>query len=348
MTTFAQQAETYLTAAATRQRHPMRTGTARSYRSYLRAHLLPALGDLDLSAVGNASVRPIIANLSAKLKPATIQPIFNLIKQIVASDVDENGDQKHPRTWNSEFLDIPVLDSTAQHAPIMARKTLQEAFLGGSEQDRLLWAFLAGSRRQDRGGFCSTYVPRRTGQLLGPGSGHRSYRCPAPRGRQLGTYQDSGRTPDRRSVPAIKRFDAQTGSSGGFRLRERRARRPQALRQVSSEHGFPLFSPFSPYTFGQQPRAVGSESLLDRPQDGRNRFSLRQVGLRHRKAPRMGGSRRPRIRVAIMSHHFLIGVVAGLIAGLLLARLAYDEYILWLSRESNCNCEHKPGCPYGE
>lgn len=49
-----------------------------------------------------------------------------------------------------------------------------------------------------------------------------------------------------------------------------------------------------------------------------------------------------------MSHHFLIGVVAGLIAGLLLARLAYDEYILWLSRESNCNCEHKPGCPYGE
>ena len=145
MTTFAQQAETYLTAAATRQRHPMRTGTARSYRSYLRAHLLPALGDLDLSAVGNASVRPIIANLSAKLKPATIQPIFNLIKQIVASDVDENGDQKHPRTWNSEFLDIPVLDSTAQHAPIMARKTLQEAFLGGSEQDRLLWAFLAGS-----------------------------------------------------------------------------------------------------------------------------------------------------------------------------------------------------------
>lgn len=145
MTTFAQQAETYLTAAATRQRHPMRTGTARSYRSYLRAHLLPALGDLDLSAVGNASVRPVIARLSADLQPATIQPIFNLIKQIVASDVDENGDQKHPRTWNSDFLDIPVLDSTTQHTPIIARETLERAIPRGNSKDRLLWTFLAGS-----------------------------------------------------------------------------------------------------------------------------------------------------------------------------------------------------------
>jgi integrase len=145
MPTFADQAEIYLAGTQNRVRDPLRASTLRGYRSYLRVHLLPALGGLDLSAVGNASVKPLIARLSQNLQPATIQPIFNLIKQIVASDTDENGDPRHPRTWNSDFLDIPVLRPSDQHAPVIPRNTLQRSILEGSPEDRLLWAFLAGS-----------------------------------------------------------------------------------------------------------------------------------------------------------------------------------------------------------
>jgi len=44
----------------------------------------------------------------------------------------------------------------------------------------------------------------------------------------------------------------------------------------------------------------------------------------------------------------MIRLIEGVLIGLVLARLGYVEYILWKVRESDCDCEHKPGCPYAE
>jgi integrase len=47
--------------------------------------------------------------------------------------------------WKKSFLDLPELVPGEQNTPEIPRKTLQEAFLGGSPEDRLLWGLLAGS-----------------------------------------------------------------------------------------------------------------------------------------------------------------------------------------------------------
>lgn len=54
---FQQQAEIWLHAAQTRNRGPIQQATANGYRSYLRNHLNPILGELPLSAVDNDAVK---------------------------------------------------------------------------------------------------------------------------------------------------------------------------------------------------------------------------------------------------------------------------------------------------
>lgn len=66
-------------------------------------------------------MRQFVSKLVAeKLSPASISNITQVVKSIVASAVDQNGNQLYPRTWNPDFLDMPPIDKKAQKAPILA------------------------------------------------------------------------------------------------------------------------------------------------------------------------------------------------------------------------------------
>jgi len=51
------------------------------------------------------------------LKPGTIQDRIGVIKSVVASAVNTEGEQLYPRKWNHDFMDVPVVVDRDINAP---------------------------------------------------------------------------------------------------------------------------------------------------------------------------------------------------------------------------------------
>lgn len=139
---FAEQAEAFMADVATRTR----PNTVHVYRSLLDARILPTIGKEDLANVGNKTARLLVGRLAeAHLSPATINLAVTLMKQIVNSAVNEEGEPLYPRTWNSAFIKAPKVDPDAQKTPICASGTLQEAITATKGEISALTALLGGT-----------------------------------------------------------------------------------------------------------------------------------------------------------------------------------------------------------
>jgi len=145
--TFEQQAKAYMTQIQTRRRNPVAQTTVDSYQSKLDTWLLPFFGQKDLSAIDNGLAKTFVKKLiENKLSASTINVIFNVLKQIVASAVDENGNRLYERSWNAEFLDLPVISQSEQKAPCATPSAIQTAIKAASKQQyKALYALLAGT-----------------------------------------------------------------------------------------------------------------------------------------------------------------------------------------------------------
>jgi integrase len=144
--TFKSQAETFLAGIQNRRRNPARVATVKAYKSFLNVHILPLIGEKQLKDVENGTLKGLVVELAkAGLKPASITSIVSVVKQVVGSAVDENGNQLYPRKWNNDFLDLPVIKLAEQDAPIVPVKTLERALGRAQGQDKALYALLAGT-----------------------------------------------------------------------------------------------------------------------------------------------------------------------------------------------------------
>lgn len=144
MTTFAEQAEQFLKDSQNRNSRPIRPSTVRTYRATLNNSLLPALGSLPLQDVNNKALKSLVSQMVLDgYKPASIVLNINVVKQIVASAVNEDGDQLHPRTWNSDFIDLPAIENQKQ--PTIDANTLEQAIKRALPTDQVLWVLLAGT-----------------------------------------------------------------------------------------------------------------------------------------------------------------------------------------------------------
>lgn len=143
---FNDQATKYLAQIETRKRRPARANTLAIYRSLLNSRVLPILGELNLSEVDNAAVKLLAGRLAeARLSPATINLAVTLVKQIVKSAVDANGNALYPRVWNPDFIDAPVIVRSEQKAPITPSKAISQAISRASGEVKALIGLLAGS-----------------------------------------------------------------------------------------------------------------------------------------------------------------------------------------------------------
>ena len=144
--TFKTQSEAFMSEIASRKSDPVRTNTLHVYRSLLEARILPFLGKEDMVNVNNRTVKALVAHLTeGGLSPATITLAVSLVKQVVKSAVDENGDQLYPRTWNSRFIDAPRLDPASQKAPTCPIPAIRAGLDTTSGEVRVLVALLAGT-----------------------------------------------------------------------------------------------------------------------------------------------------------------------------------------------------------
>jgi integrase len=142
--TFAQQSKKFLEALETRKRAPISANTIRIYQSHLRAHILPSLGGVNIAVFENGAMKRFVGGLEG-LAPSTVVSIANLVKAVVASCQDANGNELYPRAWNNEFIDLPIVSSRDQKAPVIGVPALERAISGAGGQFRALYALLAGT-----------------------------------------------------------------------------------------------------------------------------------------------------------------------------------------------------------
>jgi integrase len=143
-TTFREQAKWFLKHSMNRKRNPVKPATVQSWQNCCDKWLNPNLGDLPLSGVSNATVKALVSKMhEAGLRPKSISTYVGLVKLVVGSALDENGEQLFPRKWNHEFMDLPVVEG--QHQPTFTAEIMTAVVQKVFGQERVLYALLAGT-----------------------------------------------------------------------------------------------------------------------------------------------------------------------------------------------------------
>jgi integrase len=96
--------------------------------------------------VGKAALKELIEKMaSAGLSPKTIINYTKVVKLVVASAVNAEGEEIHPRKWNHNFVGMPILKREEQHRPTVTEAELGEIFANAHKRYGLLFALLAGT-----------------------------------------------------------------------------------------------------------------------------------------------------------------------------------------------------------
>ena len=117
--TFREQAAIWLDYIRNRKRKPVAPSTLSNWKRTLDNWLNPNIGDMPLDAVNNLAMKQLVATMvaSGELSPKSIGNYTQVVKMVVASAVNEQGEQLHPRKWNHHFIDMPVVDKSKQKKP---------------------------------------------------------------------------------------------------------------------------------------------------------------------------------------------------------------------------------------
>jgi integrase len=143
-TTFRTQADWWLNHMQARKRGPITPATAAGFGSYLKKWLNPSLGDLPLSSVNNLVVKGLVTKMTdAKLSAKMVSNVVQVVKMVVASAVNVNGEQVHPRTWNHEFIDLPEIRD--QRQPTFTSEVMKAITARSGERERMLYVLLGAT-----------------------------------------------------------------------------------------------------------------------------------------------------------------------------------------------------------
>ena len=140
-TTFRQQANWWVEYMRTRKRKPVASATLDAWEDCLKNWLNPELGDIPLESVNNLAVKLLVAKMVAtrKLGPKSINNYVQVVKMVVASAVNENGEQIHTRKWNHEFIDLPIVDKSKQNAPSISCEIMTGLAAWKKKRERMLF-----------------------------------------------------------------------------------------------------------------------------------------------------------------------------------------------------------------
>ena len=131
-----------LQAAQRRMRH-CGPATLCTWENCLQKWLNPNIGDLPLANVNNGVLKRLVAEMSAAhLSAKTIVNYSGLVKLVVASAKNQEGEPLFPREWDSEFIDLPLVEN--QRQPRFSAETMSSIVQGPTGQYRVLYALLAG------------------------------------------------------------------------------------------------------------------------------------------------------------------------------------------------------------
>ncbi|MDT8068957.1 MAG: tyrosine-type recombinase/integrase [Terriglobia bacterium] len=139
--TFRQQAKWWLNHIQRRKRKPLANATLELWKGCLDNWINPNIGDLPLSEVNNAVLKTLVARMSeGGLSPKTISDNYvPVVKMVVASAVDEEGEQIYPRKWNHEFIDLPVVEKDKQNTPSFSAEVMNGLVRWKKSRERMIF-----------------------------------------------------------------------------------------------------------------------------------------------------------------------------------------------------------------
>jgi len=116
--TFRQQVRTWLAEMRNRRSKPVAPSTLSGWESGLKNWLNPNLGDLPLEAVDNVALKKLVNKMvEGGLSASTISNYADVVKMVMASVINEKGDEVYPRKWNDAFINMPVINPRRQRTP---------------------------------------------------------------------------------------------------------------------------------------------------------------------------------------------------------------------------------------
>ncbi len=81
-----------------------------------------------------------------KWAPSTLADHILVIKLIISSATDAEGEELFPRTWKRRVISAPRVERDKQHTPCLTRDEVETLLRKAkTEQERLTYAFLCGS-----------------------------------------------------------------------------------------------------------------------------------------------------------------------------------------------------------
>jgi integrase len=145
-TTFAEQAAEWMNYMRTRSRKPVKPATLEGWRQTLHNWLLPLIGEVRLAEVGNKTMKDVINKMrQANLAAQSIVTHTRVIKMVVASAVNEEGEQLYPRKWNADFVGMPIIDVSTQHRPSPSKEEVERTITSIIPRFKILVVLLAGA-----------------------------------------------------------------------------------------------------------------------------------------------------------------------------------------------------------
>jgi integrase len=107
--TFRKQGAIWLTQMRNRRRKPVAPSTLETWECALENWIYPNIGDAPLNSINNLLVKNLVTKMDAsgKLGASAIRAYVMIVKMVVASAIDEQGEELYPRNWNHRFIDMP-------------------------------------------------------------------------------------------------------------------------------------------------------------------------------------------------------------------------------------------------
>jgi integrase len=138
--TFKQQASIWLECLRSRKRKPVADSTLDDWKGVLNNWVTPLIGDCPISDVNNGVLKKVVAVMVDKgLSAKTIENYLQVPKMVVASVVDDDGNQVYPRKWNQEFMDMPLVVKSEQNTPSFSSEIMSGLATWKKPKERTLF-----------------------------------------------------------------------------------------------------------------------------------------------------------------------------------------------------------------
>jgi integrase len=143
--TFREQAAIWLEQMKNRKRKPVAPSTLATWECCLENWLNPNVGHMPLDTIKNLALKNLgIKMVEGGLGESAIRSYTDIVKMVVASAVNEEGEELYPRKWNHSFIDLPRIRNQKQ--PSFAGAVVTEIVAGArKEKYRLFFALCGGT-----------------------------------------------------------------------------------------------------------------------------------------------------------------------------------------------------------